>query len=75
MPANVRPRDDVPFPVRGTPGGHRDVWDAPDDAAGLCQQLEDAARRSLERAQALGQPLVPPLTADESPDANPEAER
>jgi hypothetical protein len=74
MPASGRPGDDVPFPVRGTPGGYRDVWDDPNDAAAMRQQLEDAARRSLERAQALGQWLRQPLTTDESPEANPEAD-
>jgi hypothetical protein len=73
MPATAR--DDVPFPVRGTPGGYRDAWDDADDAAAMREQLEDAARRSLERAKALGQQLRQPLTADESPDANPEADR
>jgi hypothetical protein len=75
MPAGVRPSDDVPFPVRGTPGGFHDVWDDPDEAAAMRQQLEDAARRSLERARALGKQLAQPLTADESPNANPEADR
>jgi hypothetical protein len=75
MPAGVRPGDDVPFPVRGTPGGYRDVWDDPDDAVAMRQQLEDAARLSLERAQAIGKRLRQSLTADESPDANPEADR
>jgi hypothetical protein len=35
MSASSRPGDDVPFPVRGTPGGYRDIWDDPDDVAAL----------------------------------------
>jgi hypothetical protein len=75
MPASSRPGDDVPFPVRGTPGGYHDLWDDPDDAAAMRQQLEDATRLSLERAKALGKRLAQPLPADEFPDANPEADR
>jgi hypothetical protein len=35
---------EVPFPVRGTPGGWKDVWDH-DDGVQLRRELEDAERR------------------------------
>jgi hypothetical protein len=75
MPASVRAGGDGSFPVRGTPGGYRDIWDDPDDAAALRQQLEDAARRSLEQAKALGARLAQPRTPEELPDTDPEAAR
>jgi hypothetical protein len=74
MPAGVRPSDDVPFPVRGTPGGYRDVWDDADDAAAMREQLEDAARRSVERARTIGAQWRRPLPADQDPGADPGAD-
>jgi hypothetical protein len=73
MPATAR--DDVPFPVRGTPGGFRDAWDGADDAAQMREQLEDAARLSMERARAIGQRLRQPLPADEDPGPDPGVDR
>jgi hypothetical protein len=53
--------------VRGTPGGYRDVWDDPDDAAAIRQQLEDAAQLNEERAKQLGAQVPQPRTAGEDP--------
>ena len=51
MPKN----DPAPsFPVRGVPGGWRDVWDDPDDSAELRARAEATERRQLARAERLG---------------------
>jgi hypothetical protein len=54
MADNRNHQKDVPFPVRGTPGGYRDTWDDPDEAAATRERLENAARRNEERARAIG---------------------
>jgi hypothetical protein len=41
------------FPVRGTPGGWKDIWDSPDDSGELRTQIADATRRADARAEAL----------------------
>ena len=50
MPAHDPPPD---FPVRGTPGGYRDIWDDPDDAAQVRDQLDAAERQSVGKAFAI----------------------
>jgi hypothetical protein len=45
---------EVPFPVRGTPGGWQDVWDH-DDGVQMRRELEEAERR-LRVAVSLGTP-------------------
>jgi hypothetical protein len=36
---------DPPRPVHGTPGGYRDIWDSPDEAALLKARREAVARQ------------------------------
>jgi hypothetical protein len=40
MATGTRGGVDILFPVRGTPGGWRDVWDDPYDSAELRAQVE-----------------------------------
>ncbi len=83
MADNRNHQKEVPFPVRGTPGGYRDIWDDPDDAGATRERLENAAQRNEERAQALSAPVPQPRTADddgtegadENPDEDPGADR
>jgi len=46
-------RKAAPFsaPIRGVPGGFRDWWDAPDEAATLRERAEDERRRLLVAAR------------------------
>jgi hypothetical protein len=46
---------DVPFPVRGTPSGWRDVWDDPDDSAELRAKVEATEAHLLARVAITGQ--------------------
>jgi hypothetical protein len=43
-------RDAMPFPVRGTPGGHRDVWD---------EDYVATMRRQMARQALLEQAIIP----------------
>jgi hypothetical protein len=45
---------DVPFPVRGTPSGWRDVWDDPDDSAELRAKVEATEAHLLARVAITG---------------------
>jgi len=45
----------TPFPVRGTPGGWRDSWDAPDDSAQLRSEAEALERRMATDLYRIGQ--------------------
>jgi hypothetical protein len=42
------------FPVRGVPSGWRDVWDEPNDHAGLRARAETVERRYLAQARVIG---------------------
>jgi hypothetical protein len=52
MPARHAPTS--PFPVRGVPGGWRDLWDEPNDHAELRAKAEATERRQDARAKRLG---------------------
>jgi hypothetical protein len=52
MPGNVAPHSS--FPTRGTPGGHRDWWDEPDDSAVLRSRVEAAEAHLLARVAITG---------------------
>jgi hypothetical protein len=67
MPANVTLAPGSPFPVRGTPGGYRDLWDDPDEAADIRERLETAARLNEERARAISAQMAQSRTAGEDP--------
>jgi hypothetical protein len=54
MATGRQDRGDVPFPVRGVPGGWRDVWDDPDDAAALRSRVEAAEAHLLARVAITG---------------------
>ena len=54
MPANLRHERDLPFPVRGVPGGWRDCWNDPDDSADLRACGEAIEHLTLARALWLG---------------------
>ena len=56
MPANVRPGDGA-FSTRGTAGGYRDPW-SEDDTPEIRSQMDEAERRALLRALALGGALL-----------------
>jgi hypothetical protein len=43
------------FPVRGVPGGWRDVWDPPDDHAQLRAAAEAAEQRLGDTAARIGE--------------------
>jgi hypothetical protein len=45
------------FPGRGTPGGWRDPWDDPDDAAAIRAQSLEAERLMAEQAREIGQQM------------------
>ena len=75
MADNRNHQKDVPFPVRGTPGGYRDIWDDPDDAGATRERLENAAQLNEERARAISAPVPQPRTADEDSDKDPGLER
>lgn len=45
------------FPTRGTPGGWRDPWDDPDDAAVMRARAIEAERVVAEQARAIAQQL------------------
>lgn len=45
------------FPVRGTPGGWRDPWDDPDDAAEVRARAIEAERLMAERVRELAQQM------------------
>jgi hypothetical protein len=75
MADNRDPQKAVPFPVRGTPGGYRDIWDDPDDAAETRERLENAARLNEERARAIGTQEPQQRTPDEGPNEDPGAGR
>lgn len=49
--------DAVPFPTRGTPGGHRDAWDEPDPVQELRRITVDTDR---ELAEAIASVRVDP---------------
>ena len=51
MPAHDPP---LAFPVRGVPGGWRDVWDDLDDSAALRARAEDAEQRQGRQVERLG---------------------
>ena len=65
MADNRNHQKDVPFPVRGTPGGYRDIWDDPDDAGATRERLENAAQLNEERAQAISAQMRQSPTADD----------
>ncbi len=46
-----------PLPVRGTPGGYRDRWDGPDEAAVARAEMDAVEGRVLARAAAIGAAL------------------
>jgi hypothetical protein len=54
MATGRQDRGDVPFPVRGVPGGWRDVWDEPDDSAELRACAEEAECRLMTRVAVTG---------------------
>ncbi|MFN8676116.1 MAG: hypothetical protein U0Z70_07030 [Thermomicrobiales bacterium] len=45
------------FPVRGTPGGWRDPWDDPDDAASMRARAIEAERLTDERVRELAKQM------------------
>jgi hypothetical protein len=49
----MRARPEPKFPVRGTPGGWKDVWDSPDDSNKFRELIEEATRQADEQAEAL----------------------
>jgi hypothetical protein len=52
VPANAPTQ--MPFPIRGVPGGWADPWDEPIDDARLREQAEAAERQQLMPAEILG---------------------
>jgi hypothetical protein len=55
MARGTRGGVDVPFPVRGTSGGWRDIWDAPDDSAELRAKVAATEAQLLARVAITGQ--------------------
>jgi hypothetical protein len=57
IPKRENTKREHTFPVRGVPGGWRDVWDDPDDAAELRERARLADELTEQRAREIAQQL------------------